>query len=228
MSEGVSRDIRVDATGGGAGALLARYADARRNIEAAGRAFQRKQDAARSEAALAALPKIVAEPASAAAAPPPVPAGPPPLLDDCLPDVRLWLRRADAPPVPRPITLQVIQKIVASLWRIDLNDILSERRAKCVVLPRHAGMWLAKHHTPNSYPAIGRAFGGRDHSTALHAVDRVQLWFTTGCAQGPEHLERLQRADALLKNHAGLLRSEADRAEDAALAAALMQGGGLA
>ena len=53
-------------------------------------------------------------------------------------------------------------------------DLLSERRNRAVARPRQAAMWLAKQLTTRSLPDIGRRFGGRDHTTVLHAVRRIE------------------------------------------------------
>ena len=54
------------------------------------------------------------------------------------------------------------------------TDLLSPRRARTVVVPRQIGMYLAKKLTSRSLPEIGRRFGGRDHSTVLHAVRKIE------------------------------------------------------
>jgi chromosomal replication initiator protein len=53
------------------------------------------------------------------------------------------------------------------------TDLLSPRRARSIVMPRQVGMYLAKKMTSRSLPEIGRRFGGRDHSTVLHAVRKI-------------------------------------------------------
>jgi chromosomal replication initiator protein len=53
-------------------------------------------------------------------------------------------------------------------------DLLSERRNRAIARPRQAAMWLAKQLTTRSLPDIGRRFGGRDHTTVLHAVRRIE------------------------------------------------------
>ena len=54
------------------------------------------------------------------------------------------------------------------------GDILSERRNRSIVLPRQVGMYLAKRLTARSLPEIGRRFGGRDHTTVLHAIRKIE------------------------------------------------------
>jgi len=76
------------------------------------------------------------------------------------------------PPRTTPLTMREIIKQVAGKHRVTVNDILSERRARNVVAARHEAMWRCKMETTNSLPHIGRVFGGRDHSTVIHAVKK--------------------------------------------------------
>jgi hypothetical protein len=71
-------------------------------------------------------------------------------------------------------SVAAIQVAVASFFGVTRNDILSARREANIVLPRHIAVYLAKELTPFTYPALGRFFGGRDHTSALHAVRRIQ------------------------------------------------------
>ena len=72
------------------------------------------------------------------------------------------------------ITVDEIQKAVAEHYGMRQADLLSERRNRAIARPRQAAMWLAKHLTTRSLPDIGRRFGGRDHTTVLHAVRRIE------------------------------------------------------
>ncbi|WP_347304543.1 chromosomal replication initiator protein DnaA [Croceibacterium sp. TMG7-5b_MA50] len=72
------------------------------------------------------------------------------------------------------ITIDEIQRTVCSFYRIDRSEMASKRRARAVVRPRQVAMYLAKVLTPRSYPEIGRKFGGRDHSTVIHAVRLIE------------------------------------------------------
>jgi chromosomal replication initiator protein len=74
----------------------------------------------------------------------------------------------------RRITIDEIQRTVCQFYRIDRSDMGSKRRARAVVRPRQVAMYLAKVLTPRSYPEIGRKFGGRDHSTVIHAVRLIE------------------------------------------------------
>jgi chromosomal replication initiator protein len=73
----------------------------------------------------------------------------------------------------RRVTIEEIQKKVAEHYNIRLSDMSSPRRARNVARPRQVAMYLAKQLTSRSLPEIGRRFGGRDHTTVMHAVSRV-------------------------------------------------------
>ncbi len=74
----------------------------------------------------------------------------------------------------RRITVDDIQKAAAEHFGLKQADLLSERRNRAVARPRQAAMWVAKQLTTRSLPDIGRRFGGRDHTTVLHAVRRIE------------------------------------------------------
>lgn len=74
----------------------------------------------------------------------------------------------------RRITIDEIQRTVCQFYRIDRSEMSSKRRARAVVRPRQVAMYLSKVLTPRSYPEIGRKFGGRDHSTVIHAVRLIE------------------------------------------------------
>ena len=74
----------------------------------------------------------------------------------------------------RLITIEQIQKITANYYKIRVSDILSSKRDKKNTLPRHMAMALCKDLTNNSLPSIGDGFGGRDHTTVLHANKKIQ------------------------------------------------------
>ena len=73
----------------------------------------------------------------------------------------------------RRITIDEIQKSVAAHFNIRISDMHSARRARSVARPRQVAMYLAKQLTTRSLPEIGRKFGGRDHTTVMHAVRKV-------------------------------------------------------
>jgi chromosomal replication initiator protein len=77
--------------------------------------------------------------------------------------------------VNRQITVDYIQKTVAEYFKIKVADLFSKKRSRQIVRPRQIAMWLAKNLTTQSYPSIGEAFGGRDHTTVLHAVRTIDM-----------------------------------------------------
>jgi len=76
--------------------------------------------------------------------------------------------------VNRQITVENIQKTVADYFKIKVSDFFSKKRTRQIVRPRQVAMWLTKNLTSQSYPSIGEAFGGRDHTTVLHAVRTIE------------------------------------------------------
>jgi chromosomal replication initiator protein len=71
------------------------------------------------------------------------------------------------------ITVENIQKTVADFYKIKVADMYSKRRPANIALPRQIAMYLAKELTQKSLPEIGELFGGRDHTTVLHAVRKI-------------------------------------------------------
>jgi chromosomal replication initiator protein len=78
------------------------------------------------------------------------------------------------PSEPKRIKIEDIQRIVARQYNVSRSDLLSSRRTANVVRPRQVAMYLAKTLTLRSLPEIGRRFGGRDHTTVLHAVRKIE------------------------------------------------------
>ncbi|WPL15123.1 Chromosomal replication initiator protein DnaA [Thiorhodovibrio winogradskyi] len=74
----------------------------------------------------------------------------------------------------KQVTINNIQKMVAEYFKIRTSDLLSAKRTRSITRPRQIAMALAKELTKNSLPEIGKAFGGRDHSTVIHAAKKVQ------------------------------------------------------
>ena len=72
------------------------------------------------------------------------------------------------------LTVDRIQRSVADAFDITLNDMVSKRRTRSVARPRQVAMYLSKKMTKRSLPDIGRRFGGRDHTTVMHAVKRIE------------------------------------------------------
>ncbi len=93
---------------------------------------------------------------------------------------------------PKRVKIEDIQKLVANHYSVSRADILSSRRTAVVVKPRQVAMFLAKTLTMRSLPEIGRRFGGRDHTTVLHAVRKIEALSANDGALRDE-LELLKR-----------------------------------
>ncbi len=87
------------------------------------------------------------------------------LTQDCLADI---LRASD-----RKVTVEEIQRKVSEHYNMRLSDMIGPRRHRTIARPRQIAMYLAKQLTSRSLPEIGRRFGGRDHTTVMHAVKRI-------------------------------------------------------
>ncbi|WP_062016936.1 chromosomal replication initiator protein DnaA [Aureimonas sp. AU4] len=94
-----------------------------------------------------------------------------PLSNDHLDDLLNQLTRTGG---EKRIRIEDILKFVSRHYNVSRTDILSARRTRTIVRPRQIAMYLAKTMTPRSLPEIGRRFGGRDHTTVLHAVRKIE------------------------------------------------------
>ena len=92
----------------------------------------------------------------------------------------------------RRVTIEEIQKKVAEHFNTRLSDMSSARRARAVARPRQVAMYLSKQLTSRSLPEIGRKFGGRDHTTVMHAVSRIESLMNSDSAIADD-LELLKR-----------------------------------
>lgn len=93
---------------------------------------------------------------------------------------------------PKRVRIEDIQKLVAARYNVSRSDILSDRRTAALVKPRQIAMYLSKALTLRSLPEIGRRFGGRDHTTVLHAVRKIEKAIAGDRALGDE-VELLKR-----------------------------------
>lgn len=75
---------------------------------------------------------------------------------------------------PRRVRIEDIQRVVAKHYNVSRQELVSNRRTRVIVKPRQIAMYLSKTLTPRSFPEIGRRFGGRDHTTVLHAVRKIE------------------------------------------------------
>jgi chromosomal replication initiator protein len=88
------------------------------------------------------------------------------MTQDCLADI---LRASE-----RKITIEEIQRRVAEHYNIRLSDLVGPKRVRNFARPRQVAMYLCKQLTSRSLPEIGRRFGGRDHTTVMHGVKRIE------------------------------------------------------
>ena len=93
---------------------------------------------------------------------------------------------------PRRVRIEDIQRVVSRHYNVSKADLLSARRTRTIVRPRQIAMYLAKVLTPRSLPEIGRRFGGRDHTTVLHAVRKIE-GLVEGDSVLKEEIELLKR-----------------------------------
>lgn len=107
------------------------------------------------------------------------------LTQDCLSDV---LRASE-----RKISVEEIQRKVAEHYNIRLSDMIGPKRVRTLARPRQVAMYLCKQLTSRSLPEIGRRFGGRDHTTVMHGVKRIEE-LRNSDGQIAEDLEMLRRA----------------------------------
>jgi len=106
------------------------------------------------------------------------------LAQDCLADI---LRASD-----RKLTIEEIQRKVAEHYNIRLSDMIGPKRVRTIARPRQIAMYLAKQLTPRSLPEIGRRFGGRDHTTIMHGVRKIEELMSTD-SQLADDLQMLRR-----------------------------------
>lgn len=107
------------------------------------------------------------------------------LTQDCLADV---LRSSE-----RQVTIEEIQRQVSDHYNIRLSDLIGPKRVRIFARPRQVAMYLSKHMTSRSLPEIGRRFGGRDHTTVMHGVRRIDE-LRVADSQIAEDIELLRRA----------------------------------
>lgn len=107
------------------------------------------------------------------------------LTQDCLADI---LREAD-----RKVSIEEIQRKVSEHYNIRLADLIGPRRVRTIARPRQVAMYLSKQLTSRSLPEIGRRFGGRDHTTVMHGVRKIEELKSTD-SQIAEDVELLRRS----------------------------------
>lgn len=93
---------------------------------------------------------------------------------------------------PKRVRIEDIQRVVAKHYNVSRQELVSNRRTRVIVKPRQIAMYLAKALTPRSFPEIGRRFGGRDHTTVLHAVRKIEE-LISGDSKLSHEIELLKR-----------------------------------
>ncbi|MEM6906329.1 MAG: chromosomal replication initiator protein DnaA, partial [Pseudomonadota bacterium] len=93
----------------------------------------------------------------------------------------------------RKVTIEEIKRVVSNYFNLRMSDLTSARRSRAVARPRQVAMYLCKTLTPKSLPEIGRGFGGRDHTTVIHAVKTIER-LKDADGQMAEDLEVLRRS----------------------------------
>ncbi len=107
------------------------------------------------------------------------------LTQECLADI---LKASD-----RKVTVEEIQRKVSEHFSIRLSDMIGPKRARTIARPRQMAMYLSKQLTSRSLPEIGRRFGGRDHTTVMHGVRKIEELIVSD-SQISEDVEMLRRA----------------------------------
>lgn len=80
---------------------------------------------------------------------------------------------------PRAITIQEIQRVVGEHFNVKLEDFKAKKRTKSIAFPRQIAMYLSREMTDSSLPKIGEEFGGRDHTTVIHAHEKISTLLGT-------------------------------------------------
>jgi chromosomal replication initiator protein len=101
-------------------------------------------------------------------------------------------------PAHRSISIESIQKTVSDFFSVRPSELNSKKRTRTVALPRQVAMYLCRRYTQNSFPVIGDRFGGRDHSTVVHAAQVVERRIRND----PEFRATIERIERLLERTA--------------------------
>lgn len=97
---------------------------------------------------------------------------------------------------PVAVTIELIQKVVCDFFRLRPADLRSKKRSRAIAVPRQVAMFLCRRHTSASFPTIGERFGGRDHSTVIHAAQVVELRLK----DDPTFRATVERIERMLEN----------------------------
>jgi chromosomal replication initiator protein len=90
------------------------------------------------------------------------------------------------------VSVENIQKLVCEHYKVHASDLLSKSRSRSIARPRQIAMCLARELTTKSLPEIGRAFGGRDHTTVLHACGKIESLRATDSRLNEDYLKLIR------------------------------------
>ncbi len=96
----------------------------------------------------------------------------------------------------RPISMELIQEVVAQSYKIKFSDMKARKRTDAVAFPRQIAMYLCRDLTSSSLPEIGNAFGGRDHTTVIHAINKIERKM----GSEPKFVQEMENLGSLIKN----------------------------
>ena len=97
---------------------------------------------------------------------------------------------------PRPVTAELIQEKVAEMYTLKIEDLKAKKRSRNVAFPRQIAMYLCREMTDLSLPKIGEAFGGRDHTTVIHACDKIN----NEIIKDPAFEEKIKKLKEIINN----------------------------
>jgi chromosomal replication initiator protein len=97
----------------------------------------------------------------------------------------------------KTLSIDAISRTVANFYHISLEEMRGKRRDKHIVFPRQVAMYLIREETASSLPAIGQAFGGRDHTTVLHSYEKI----STEAKEDPRLQADLRKIREVLYSH---------------------------
>lgn len=97
----------------------------------------------------------------------------------------------------KQIDIALIQRVVEKVFKISHEDMISSKRSKGITMPRHIAMYLSRYMTEESLESIGKKFGGRDHTTVMHSVSKIEQ----DQKENRQLFEQLEQLELLIKEH---------------------------
>lgn len=110
-----------------------------------------------------------------------------------LDDAKIALKDMISPKQSRQVTPEIIVEVVARAFNITVNDIMSNKRSKDILLPRQICMFFCRSELNMTYPKIGEFFGGKDHSTVVHAVNKIETGLKDSNNEISVHIESIKK-----------------------------------